>query len=828
MIQSCNTMIINKPKIRKDSLFIRAVFICMVGIIFAMSGGMPGTLQAAEHELFILEAPAITSANSAYWKSPDIKLANDFDYLSPATPDDNVIWWGANQKIYARFHVNGWEDNLLTETQIENIIIRYYYRQATVGETPPALVLSDPGDPSSSSEWTYIDDLNVTYAPPPVDLPFAIGTVWPNPAHFPSVSDNDKYIQWTAPSSGDYFHIRAEAIYPAGITEADTTNNVGISLYRGMALRDIDVVLLFDVSGSMGYYTYGGTDYITQAITRVSAFVASMNEDHKIAVVAFSSRSGYTGGYKDIWPSPVATLQPANLGNKTSVLNAVHLLTASGATPMGAGLNRAISLLSAGDPSRKRSILLLSDGYENTGTPRACAGADPVEPCAGETLVDNLRTNNIRVFSVALGTAAWSQCLECLANESEGEWYGSVTPGIDLGEVCLQMQQIISADDLYKVDRGVSGGGDDAYQVVFEGEDDVLYFILQWNELHETTHLEIRAPGAADWRNADTMDQARILKGKGYQVVRIEKPATGAWGYRVIGTDGVHYLTAVRSDRVAVRLAMDAESTGTVGSPINISAKLTNKGIPVNDANLTAKITIPLQSSLATTLRKASRDYIKKHGTLPVKVQNQTVKPAASAADTSLKGLFINKITDGKPATLIRTKTVTVPLTPTGDGGYTGVLSGQHTRIAGQYTVTVVCRDRENLRNFSKQLRMSPGAVDYKKSFAELAKLKTQKENPVWVLRTYPTDTYGNAVTDPSLLQKMTVKLKGAQTAEPFKIGFDSTFQRLLTVTPGKTPKLKSLKIGEKKIKVVKKGGKKAWKYGFGGLIALLIAIIAL
>jgi hypothetical protein len=384
------------------------------------------------------------------------------------------------------------------------------------------------------------------------------------------------------------------------------------------------------------------------------------------------------------------------------------------------------------------------------------------------------------------------------------------------------MQQIISDDDLYRLNRGVSGGGDDIYEVFFEGVDDVLYFVLQWDDLDAVLDLRLRPPGNG-WRSLDDVGNALIRRGKGYLVVRIENPLQGTWGYQVDGPDGENYLVAVRSDRVNTRLQMDATSQGVVATPIHINARLTTRGKPVKDAKLIAEIRVPVKTSLETKIRKASRDYIKKYQVMPVDPAMFTKK---KQVDISPRSALIHKITEGKPGTLIETRTLTVPLQYKGKGVYSGVLEGRYTQIAGQYTVTVKCLNREFHRSFSKQLRLHPGKIDYVKSFAEILRVKPKKEKASWLLRSYPTDRFGNAITASSLINRMKVSLKNAETAERFKIAFDSSFQRLLKVSPGKKPRLKTLKIDNKKVKLEGLPGKKGWKYGIGAILVLLVTVI--
>jgi hypothetical protein len=530
------------------------------------------------------------------------------------------------------------------------------------------------------------------------------------------------------------------------------------------------------------------------AMARAAAFIFSMNEAHRLAVVAFSSN--YSGGCDDIWPTPTASLQPANLTNKTNAVTAVMGLSDGGMTPMGAGLERAIQILTTPmAPDRKRVILLLSDGYENWGSPRACSGSDPANPCVGGSILSQLQTNNIMVFSIALGTSAWTECLECLSSQSNGEWYATPGPGIDLTEVYLDMQQTYTADDLYRVDRGVSGGGDDSYTTYFEGVDDVLYFVLSWDDLEADLDLRLRPPHGS-WNRPEGLSNASAHRGKGYVVVRVEKPGKGTWGYEVTGDDGENYLVAVRSDRVGVRLEMDLKSTGLVGNPIKIQAHLAEGKKPIKDAKLTATVQVPVNTSLATRLRQASRDYMLKHKRIPVDPVELKKHP-----DISPRAAFIRKITGEKQEPLVKTRSIDVPLQHKGNGIYSGMLKGDYTTIAGQYRVTVKCNEKRFHRTFSKQVRLDPGKIDYGKSFAEMLMVKSEERESIWMLRVYPVDRFGNAITAPSLVERVKIAVKNARIFKKAEISLGA-FQRELSVSPGQKPVLNMVTIDGNRLKI--------------------------
>lgn len=755
--------------------------------VFVIAGGA----WAQDHDLVLQPAPDITSSSPTDWKSPDLKIGADFGVGFP----EDVVRRGAANPIFARFYINGWDDYLLPSGAAQ---IQFHYRNATIGETPPA---------SSDPTWQHIGDLPVTYSAS--DPPLFMTLTWPD--DFPSVTGPAKSVEWTAPTAGDYFHIRAEVVYLSGYEDENPGDNVAISLYESiLGVRSVDIVLVHDASGSMGYYTYEGASYMLHAQSRAGAFVfGQLNWDDpgddtydRLAVVAFSGQY-FPDNYSDIWPvpPPPAALTPVTATDPVPIVAAIGGMSASGNTPLGVGLQRAIDIFAAEgpapDPDRKRAIALLSDGYENAGTPRACPPSYPTGTCVGGSILTQLQDNNIRVYTFALGTSAWTECLECLAEQTGGLWSSVPDPGIDLGEAYLHMQQAYTDDDLYRVDRGITGGGDDTYETYFEAVDNVLYFILQWDVLSADLNLELRPPGNT-WLSPEALTNTSVHKGDGYVVVRVENPAQGNWGYGAIGEQTKDYLVAVRSDIAGVRLEMDVGATGLVGRPIKIKARLTDRGKPVKVDRLTATIQVPVDASLDTKLRNAAREYILKYKTMPVDRLVLKKNP-----DISLRAALIHKITDGRPETLVKKRSITVPLKYDGDGFYSGSLK-DNTTVAGDYTATVKCSEEKFDRVQSRQIRLRPGKLDPGRSFSEILQAKTVDGRPLWLLRTYPADRYGNAITAPSLVDQMTARVKGAKLVKKPTIIYDGSFQQRLRVLPRQKPKLEMMKIGREEIRIQK------------------------
>ncbi len=760
-----------------------------------------GTAWAENHDLVIQPAIDVSSLSSANWKSPDIKIGADFG--DPAVPD--IIRRGISNPIYSRFYINGIQDFSVPSGGVE---LRLHYRDALLGDTPPAL--SDPS-------WQAIGTLPATFIPS--DGPFAITRTWPD--DFPSVTN--KSVPWVAPSLGEYFHIRSEVAYLGGsVTDENPDNNVAVSFYESLS-GFIDVVLLHDTSGSMGYYLFDGMPYIDHAKARASGFISALSDtSNRLAVVEFSSN--FTSGSNDVWPTP-GSLQLATIANKNLAIAAIGGLTDGGGTPLGAGLQRAIDLLlappSVPDPIvRKKVILLLSDGYENQGTLRACSGADPLAPCVGESLLAQLQTNNIRVFSLALGTAAWTECLDCLASESGGQWYTTPDPGINMAEVYLHMQHAYSTDDLYSIDRGTSGGGDDAYATNFEGVDDVLYFILAWDDLEAQLNFQLQRPGGS-WADPSALSNATVFSGNGYLVVRIAKTLVGNWGYRVTGDDGERYLAAVRSDRVGVRLAVDAISRGFVGDAIDIKARLSRYGKPIVDAKLNATVQVPAQVSLDSRLRQLSRDYMLKNHAIPLDPSDLKQNP-----DIWQRASFIKKITGGKPESLVQTRPVSVALNHVGDGVYSGSLAND-TKISGAYKVTVNYSDQGTNRTQSQPVWLKQGVIDQARSRAEIVEIKANDDTTQWLLRLYPVDRFDNAITDTSLLQQVEVSINGGHVDKAPEVVFDSAFQQPVIAASGSVPRLQSVSIGGEQLQIIADSVPDE-DGGYGLIIIALLILIAL
>ena len=710
---------------------------------------------AQTHDLVMQSAPDITSSIISNCQSPDIRLGAAFGAGTAST----TILHGRTNKLYARFRVNGILDPLIPASS--PVRIHFYYHQAAfIGENPP---------PAGDSSWNYINTLYADGMFTP-DIYLGLGTSWPD--NYPAASNLS--VNWTAPASGNYFHILAVTELPPGYTDDLPGNNTAISLYEAITQpHDIEVVLVHDVSGSMLSTTYNGSTYIEHARQAAEAFVGYMNTNDKLAIVAYGGC--LPGGVSTIWPA--SDLAPMNLVNKQIAINEITskitVPNTSCLTPMGDGIQRAIDILTnsgSSDPDVKKIILLLTDGYENSGTLRACSYSSS-PPCISSPVLATLQAKNIHVYSVALGPVGWNDCIECLAVNSDGQWSNAGSPGVELQEAYLDMQQAYEDDDLYKKDITTVGAGSDSYQAFFEGMDDTLYFILGWDNLDTKMDLVLTSPSG---KRPDVY----TFRDRGFVVHQVNKPEKGMWKYTVEGPAGERYLAAVRSARVGVRMSLNLKSKRIVGSDISINAGIS--GISPKAADIKAVISFPAKQSVDTQLSTLVRNYILNYKKLPVTPEDIKRNP-----DQNPKGIFLSQIFKDRinPAEIFPVSTVDIPLKLNADGVFTGTFSGS-SHAAGQYTVTVKSSGKEFDRVYSGTTLLKPDKAAIERSYADLLALDTlvSKISRQFVVKIYCNDRYGNLTTAQDLLKRLTFKYVNCEPAGKPEAAFDNTCQQLVNV----------------------------------------------
>ena len=77
---------------------------------------------------------------------------------------------------------------------------------------------------------------------------------------------------------------------------------------------------------------------------------------------------------------------------------------------------------------------------------------------------------------------------------------------------------------------------------------------------------------------------------------------------------------------------------------------------------------------------------------------------------------------------------------------------------------------------------------------------REEEEFPPWLLRVYALDHYGNAITDPSIMKRITPHVRGAKvTSSKITLG---TMQKKLSVFAGEKPELEIVTLDGREIRI--------------------------
>lgn len=160
-----------------------------------------------------------------------------------------------------------------------------------------------------------------------------------------------------------------------------------------VSARPIDVVLVIDVSGSMGDPTSDGTPKLDATKQAANAFVEQLSPTDRVAVVGFSD-SAFTA---------------IGLGNDfNAVRDAINGLSLAGGTNIASGINEASAILGGPDQAPMGTsipvIIVLSDGQDNAASVTSAADR------ARDTL------EQARIASIGLGNDVDQSLLTSIAD----------------------------------------------------------------------------------------------------------------------------------------------------------------------------------------------------------------------------------------------------------------------------------------------------------------------------------------------------------------------------------------------------------------------------
>jgi|WetSurMetagenome_2_1015567.scaffolds.fasta_scaffold142822_2 hypothetical protein len=168
-------------------------------------------------------------------------------------------------------------------------------------------------------------------------------------------------------------------------------------------------VLVIDRSGSMM-----GDNKLTEAKFGADWWADALPDDDQIAIVSFSDTAAVNYQMH-------ALKTP---GDRNNIKNAISSISAQGTTSIGDGLLKARNeILNPSDttlPSAAtKAIVLLTDGRQNTGP------SPYVTLPSGIPLLQDLNNNQIRVYTIGIGSDVDPILLQDIASQTGGTYYAS-------------------------------------------------------------------------------------------------------------------------------------------------------------------------------------------------------------------------------------------------------------------------------------------------------------------------------------------------------------------------------------------------------------------
>lgn len=323
-------------------------------------------------------------------------------------------------------------------------------------------------------------------------------------------------------ATGDAFGISAQA---SGAILVDIAT-------APQPVTDVDVVLVFDRSGSMSLPGLGGGTKIEQAREAAALFVDLLRTDrtHRAGLVTFSTTASVVQALGAISGNKVALIGPPPGRNG----GAIAAITPAGMTTIGGGLQAGRQQLTSNPGPNTPAILLLTDGLQNT--PPMIADVEP-------------QLGNTRLCVIGFGTEGQldGPLLTRLARD-HGGIYTRANEGLALKKffvLCFGniFQTGIASDPFFTFPAGASSMPPMPLGICDEEQ---ITVVLSWKNSTQALTLSVITPSGS------TLTQATpgvfSSSGATWMYFRLELPFNGeregAWQIQVTRAAGGGELSA--------------------------------------------------------------------------------------------------------------------------------------------------------------------------------------------------------------------------------------------------------------------------------------------
>ncbi len=546
----------------------------------------------------------------------------------------------------------------------------YYF--AVIAGTPSLKITLAWDDPAAAEEANpaLINDLDLVVIAPDGSRhhPWTL-----NPAAPSAAADRDQVdrinnleqVVVDAPAEGTW------EVSIVGHSVAEGPQLFSVVADNGPIRRPLDMILALDISDSMNSAPAGGGAVATKIeLLRQAAelFLQTWSlhavTGDQVGVIYFNTNLSSMPGTPPVLLDLETRLE--------DVIDDVRMVTASDCTAMGAALQEAFDSF---DPlgNNKRAVVLFSDGMQSIN-PFVGEEGDPARlkiksyaasatlpfsafRCDSGTALaldgsaispdgDFIDEHNVQIHTIGTGVsgAGFEEVIERIANETGGAFHFTSEPDAEL--------DLFYTDDLVQSLKGntleivrtdaedINSGATHSIDFPVNATASNLTLVLSWKGKLQQNGITIQAIGP----NGSQVAASETKRGKHYTVLRFDRSQyptnfSGDWTVELKNNVNkkLSFQQSVIVDEEACFGYTVAHSTTNLqaGAPIHVTAKLTEYGRPLVNANdVSVSISAPEISRgnlLANWLPRAQTQVLHKQLPPPMQTKQKTYLASANA-----------------------------------------------------------------------------------------------------------------------------------------------------------------------------------------------------
>jgi len=329
------------------------------------------------------------------------------------------------------------------------------------------------------------------------------------------------------------------------------------------------IVQVIDKSGSMI-----ASGYVDSTRGNAERLVDLMSLNDSVAVASFNGSA----------TTELALTPILGAGDYATARSACAAIPFGGSTSIGGGLQQGLSLLPP--PGVPRSLLLLSDGYENT--PPMTVTVLPTVP------------SGVAVHTIALGLASDQGLLQDIATATGGTYFFSPDE-LELFEIYNAARGVMADADLAASDTIDFASPEPRREVRSVTRQIVVDCDADWADFSVAAqHPAVRLDAALQCLTLPEADLARIERrmGPGYVVLRIKRPQPGIYRLDIVAASAAPVKCSMAAwVRSPLRLILSKPRRNVApGKPINLGFSVLDGRDPVEKDSVAAQAHCPLTS----------------------------------------------------------------------------------------------------------------------------------------------------------------------------------------------------------------------------------------